>query len=93
VRHTFPIGLRIPREVTVGIRLVVSGIMRVLGLPVMVMAVVCPRVRYISVGMRWPKMRKERKRRVSTSRMVHKDMRCRAEKGKYESNGKCAHSG
>jgi hypothetical protein len=41
VRYDFPIRLRIPREMTVGIRLVVRGIMFVLGLSVMVMVVVC----------------------------------------------------
>jgi hypothetical protein len=73
--HDFPMRLRIPREVTVGIRLVMRGIMLVLGLPVMVMVVVCTSVRCISAGVRWPQMRKKRKRRVSTRRMVNKDMR------------------
>ena len=62
VRHDFPISLRIPREVTVGIRLMMRGVMLVLVLPFMVMVVVCTRVRSISVGMRWPEMWKERKR-------------------------------
>ena len=75
VLHDFPICVRIPHEVTVGIRLVMRGIMLVLGLLFMVMVVVYTRVRCISVGVRWPKMRKERKRRVSTSRMVNKNMR------------------
>ena len=75
VRHDFPMRVRIPHEVTVGIRLVMRGIMRVLGLPVMVMVVVGTRVRCLSVGVRWPEMRKERKRRASTSRMVNKHMR------------------
>ena len=58
---------------TVGICLVVKGVMLVLGLPFMV--VVYTRGRGISVGVRWPRMRKERKRRVCISRMVNKDMR------------------
>jgi hypothetical protein len=74
-RHDFPICLRIPREVTVGIRLVMRGSMLVLGLPFMVMVVMCTSIRCISMGVKWPEMRKERKRRVSTSRMVNKHMR------------------
>jgi hypothetical protein len=73
--HDFPICLRIPREVTVGIRLMMRGVMLVLVLPFMVMVVVCTRVRCISMGVRWPEMRQERKRCGSTSRMVNKDMR------------------
>ena len=73
--HDFPMCVRIPREVTVGIRLVVRGVMLVLGLPVMVMVVVCTRVRCIRMGVRWTEMRKERKRRGSISRMINKDMR------------------
>jgi hypothetical protein len=91
VRHDFPMCMRIPREVTVGIRQMVRGVMLVLGLSFMI--VVYTRGRCISVGVRWPEMRKERKRRVSTSRMINNDMRRGEEKGKNESNGERAHSG
>ena len=48
-------------------------IMLVLGFSFMV--VLYTSGRCISVGVRWPEMRKEHKRRGSTSRMVNKDMR------------------
>ena len=88
MRHYVPICLRIPREVTVGVRLVMRRVMRVLGLSLMVMVVVYG----IRVGVRGAGMWEEHKRRVSPSRMVNKHMRRGEEKGQNESNGEHVHS-
>jgi hypothetical protein len=80
--------LRIPREVTVGVRLVMRSVMLFLGLSLMVMVVVYG----IRVGVRGAGMWEERKRHVSPNRMVDKHMGRGAEKGQNESNGEHVHS-
>ena len=74
ILHDLLIRLRVPHEMSMGIRLVMSGGMLVWGLPLRVM--VCARVYCITVvSMGGAEMRKKHKRRRATKRMVNQHMR------------------
>lgn len=88
--HNFPTRVRIPDKVTMGIRLVMQGVMIGCGLSLMV--VVRTMVRLIAVGVGRTEMRQECKRRMPTSHMVNQHMRRGEEKGKNESKTECMHS-
>ena len=90
IPRDFCIRWRIPREVTMGIRLVMRRILGGVGLFLMVVG--RARVLLFMGYMGGAEMRKEHKRLVSTISVVHQDMGRGPEKGQHDATGNPAHS-